>query len=60
MYHAQRWHDEFLAPMTSCHNLNVFVNDFVKFTGSDNDEYIGKVVRIFQNEGLCCDWLSML
>lgn len=52
MYHAQRWHNDFLAPMTCCQNSNVFVNDFVKFIGSDNDEYIGKVVKIFRNEGL--------
>ena len=55
MYNAQRWHDEFPAPMFIHDKCHIFVNDFVVFDDINLGETIGKVLRIFKDEG----WIRM-
>ena len=51
MYHAQQWHDDFPAPMFVHDKCHIYVNDFFVFDDINLGKTIGKVLRIFKDEG---------
>ena len=49
MYHANRWHVDFPAVMTTVKNFQLFVNDFVHFKHPKTGHTLGKVLKLYSN-----------
>ena len=48
IFHANRWHAEFAAPMIVLNKEHIYVNDFIIFHHPLFNQTIGKVLKFFK------------